>query len=186
MRVIPIFAALALITLSSAALSATTRTRRFIITRNGGGLGIEEQERTILWRMGTRWFGERQYMSSNWCGLRQGNQCEAAVARQHAWIDGRTCPALGQSVAAFSSAWHNDLGAGTGFGQVASDTPKFTLRNFTGRTGTIPQHRLIEYLGSVTEWWNDFSIATASCWRNEAPTVRGRPLPSRVDRVALD
>jgi hypothetical protein len=142
---------------------------QFSVVEDGGGLGLEFDNVTAFSAVHhgqtTIWFVERNTRESNWCGRKAEGRCISTSISSHDWIDGRSCPPLGQLVLQLPRIRAEERGAAH---PRVSDTPLLSLVTFSD--GGMATERLSEYVGPLATWWWSFQEQLKPCWTKTRPT----------------
>lgn len=163
------------------ASAADFSTPVYVVSIDGGGLGIMRQEVIIVSKLmgsGARapsrqvWIAERR---------RQNTQFGRATA-DHQWTTSESCPALVAGLLAIDRLPAVRIGSPTSAYQTGwvSDTPLTTLHGPPTLTdGSGVRVSRSEYMGPVARWRLDFERSVSGCWKDAAPDLPGteiRPL----------
>ena len=137
------------------------------VKQAGGGLGIFVDEAAVFYEVGDPpsriWVLER----------RRRDQKMGVVTTRADWIDGRTCPALEETIAKIGRLPPIAMaGLDTRSGVVVSDASEVTLMGPAAHDdGDFVLRR--DTLGPVSGWWREASKALESCWRPTMPHIPG-------------
>jgi hypothetical protein len=138
------------------------------VKQEGGGLGVMVDEAVVFHQVdkstGPIWVVER----------RRRDQKLSKITYRYEWIDGRTCPALREVIAAIGKLPPTPFaGAQTQPDGWVSDTPYVTLMGPPrfGRMGDFMLQRDLK--GPVSQWWWDSEKKLESCWSAKQPYIPG-------------
>jgi hypothetical protein len=142
--------------------------QRFVLTENGGGLGVEV-ENTVVFsvlsaRRTTIWLVERNSNKSNWCGRTGNGQCIATHTSSMEWIDGSRCASLRLVLLQLEKVRTEERASAHPW---VSDTPLVSFLTFD--QGQLETQRLAEYVGPLVDWWQSAQQQLKPCWTKSRP-----------------
>ncbi len=138
------------------------------VKQKGGGLGIFIDEAAVFYEVGkgpgTVWVLER----------RRRDQKMGVVSLHHEWIDGRTCPALAETIGKIARLPPVSMaGLDTAPKATYSDSTDVTLMGPVagGASGDFALRR--DTNGPTSLWWRAAQKALEPCWAPRKPYIAG-------------
>ncbi|WP_184716007.1 hypothetical protein [Caulobacter sp.] len=138
------------------------------VKQQGGGLGIFIDEAAVFYEIGkapnTVWVLER----------RRRDQKMGLVSVRHEWVDGRTCPALAETIGKIARLPPVSMaGLDTTPKTAYSDSSDVTLMGPAAGGASSDFALRRDTMGPTARWWWDAQKALEPCWAPRQPYLNG-------------